>query len=275
MLVTILVIAGAWDEAPTGWRILPATSYSNDYSWFVRELEVYASPDCTGAPIPPFQTFGTNSVDTGKIVDGDPETAWSSMTYGKTFDAREHYVGFTVRKANAVQGNCVKLNQGSLHGGGSGIAKEIMLQERVDNVWFDVITFRDTAESAEWHAPVSFSARPPRPPYPPGPPPTPNRPPSPPQPFPASKPATAPAAAQSTSDQGLSVGAIAGIAVGGAVGLALVLGLCGVSVYICRKMDRGLKDAKHGAKQDPRNSKPTIALAKPKPGKQDVEMPPC
>ena len=128
MLVTILVIAGAWDDAPTGWRILPATSYSNDYSWFVRELEVYASPDCTGAPIPPFQTFGTNSVDTGKIVDGDPETAWSSMTYGKTFDAREHYVGFTVRKANAVQGNCVKLNQGSLHGGGSGIAKEIMLR---------------------------------------------------------------------------------------------------------------------------------------------------
>ena len=125
----------------------------------------------------------------------------------------------------------------------------------MDNVWFDVITFRDTAESAEWHAPVSFSARPPRPPYPPGPPPTPNRPPSPPQPFPASKPATAPAAAQSTSDQGLSVGAIAGIAVGGAVGLALVLGLCGVSVYICHKMNRGLKDAKHGAKQDPRNSK--------------------
>ena len=39
------------------------------------------------------------------------------------------------------------------------------------------------------------------------------------------------------------------------MGLALVLGLCGVSVYICRKMDRGLKDAKHGAKQDPRNSK--------------------
>ena len=68
-------------------------------------------------------------------------------------------------------------------------------------------------------------------------------------------PSAAPGAAQSTSDQGLSVGAIAGIAVGGAVGLALVLGLCGVSVYICRKMDRGLKDAKHGAKQDPRNSK--------------------
>ena len=51
------------------------------------------------------------------------------------------------------------------------------------------------------------------------------------------------------------MGAIAGIAVGGAVGLALVLGLCGVSVYICREMNRGLKDAKHGAKQGPRNSK--------------------
>ena len=71
------------------------------------------------------------------------------------------------------------------------------------------------------------------------------------------------------------MGAIAGIAVGGAVGFALALGLCGVSVYICRKMNRGLNDAKHGAKQDPRNNKPTIALSTPKPGKQDAEMPPC
>ena len=75
------------------------------------------------------------------------------------------------------------------------------------------------------------------------------------------------------------MGAIAGIAVGGAVGLALALGLCAGSVYLCRKMNRELKqvNAKHGAKVDPQSHKPVFTLAKPKPGTQEngVELPPC
>ena len=42
----------------------------------------------------------------------------------------------------------------------------------------------------------------------------------------------------------LSLGAIAGIAAGGAVAVALVLTIAGASFYICRKMNRELKQAK-------------------------------
>ena len=42
----------------------------------------------------------------------------------------------------------------------------------------------------------------------------------------------------------LSLGAIAGIAAGGAVAVALVLTMAGASFYICRKMNRELKQAK-------------------------------
>ena len=44
------------------------------------------------------------------------------------------------------------------------------------------------------------------------------------------------------------MGAIAGIAGGGAMCLALGLAICGISVYVCRKMNRELKQAKHAVK---------------------------
>ena len=61
--------------------------------------------------------------------------------------------------------------------------------------------------------------------------------------------------------------------------LALALGLCAGSVYLCRKMNRELKqvNAKHGATVDPQSHKPVFTLAKPTPGTRDngVELPPC
>ena len=174
-------------------------------------------------------------------MDGDPETAWATNTFGDRFAPRAHYVGFQVRKADAVQGNCVKLNQGTLHGGTSGIVPDVLLQEKVNGVWFDVTTFRDTATAAEFHAPVKFAARPPRPPWPPAPPPNPSSPPEVPPP-PATPPTLPPPAGG--QGEGLTVGAIAGIAAGGAILLVLVLAAAGISMHVCRKMNRELKQAK-------------------------------
>ena len=45
------------------------------------------------------------------------------------------------------------------------------------------------------------------------------------------------------------MGAIAGIAAGGAMCLALLLGICCLSVHVCRKMNRELEKAKTTATQ--------------------------
>ena len=129
LLSTLLAVHGAWDAAPTGWRITNAKEYKNDYSWYVRELEVYASPDCTGDKIPASKGLGSKSASQQKnIFDGDPETEWNTNTMSNVFAAREHYVGFQVARADAVHGNCMRLNQGSLHGGTSAIAFDILLR---------------------------------------------------------------------------------------------------------------------------------------------------
>ena len=246
LLAPLLAVHGAWDAAPTAWRITNAKEYTNQYSWYVRELEVYASPNCSGKPIPPWKPLGSISTSQQKfIMDGDPETAWATNTFGDRFAPRAHYVGFQVRKADAVQGNCVKLNQGTLHGGTSGIVPDVLLQEKVNGVWFDVTTFRDTATAAEFHTPVTFAARPPRPPWPPAPPPNPSSPPEVPPP-PATPPTPPPPAGG--QGEGLSAGAIAGIAAGGAILLVLVLAAAGISVYFCRKMNRELKQAQRDVK---------------------------
>ena len=129
LLSTLLAVHGAWDAAPTGWRVTNAVDYKEDMSWYVRELEVYASPDCTGDKIPASKALGSKSTSQQKfIVDGDAETAWSTNTMGTPFAARAHYVGFQVARADAVHGNCMRLNQGSLHGGTSAIAFDILLR---------------------------------------------------------------------------------------------------------------------------------------------------
>ena len=53
MLDVVVFVLGTWGDPPTAWRILPAKRYSdNDGPWLVSELQVFASPNCTGDPIP-------------------------------------------------------------------------------------------------------------------------------------------------------------------------------------------------------------------------------
>ena len=125
---TLLAVYGAWDDPPMAWRVTNAKEYANDYSWYVRELEVYASPDCTGERIPPSKTFSSKTGEHKLIVDRDAGTAWSTSTMGKKFAAREHYVGFQVLRADAVHGNCMRLNQGTIHGGTNGVAFDVLLR---------------------------------------------------------------------------------------------------------------------------------------------------
>ena len=133
LLGTLLAVYGAWDAAPTAWRITNANEYTNDYSWYVRELEVYASKDCTGERIPPSKGLGSVSTSQQKfIADGDTVTEWNTGTLGAKFAARGHYVGFRVLRADAVHGNCMRLNQGTLHGGKAGIAFDILLRTPPD-----------------------------------------------------------------------------------------------------------------------------------------------
>lgn len=129
LLSTLLAVHGAWDAAPTGWRVTNAVDYKEDMSWYVRELEVYASSDCTGDKIPASKPLGSKSTSQQKfIVDGDAETAWSTNTMGTPFAARAHYVGFQVARADAVHGNCVRLNQGTLFGGKAGVVSDVLLR---------------------------------------------------------------------------------------------------------------------------------------------------
>ena len=105
LLAPLLAVHGAWDAAPTAWRITNAKEYTNQYSWYVRELEVYASPNCSGKPIPPWKPLGSISTSQQKfIIDGDPETAWATNTFGDRFAPRAHYVGFQVLKADRRRG---------------------------------------------------------------------------------------------------------------------------------------------------------------------------
>ena len=68
MLGVVVFVSGAWGDPPTAWRILPAKPYyDNDGPWLVCELQVFASPDCTGDPIPAATSFQFSQSDTNKF----------------------------------------------------------------------------------------------------------------------------------------------------------------------------------------------------------------
>ena len=90
--------------------------------------------------------------------------------------------------------------------------------------------------------------RPLLPPYPPLPPP----------PLPPPPPSPLPSLPSVAKDNSLSAGAVAGIAGGGAVAVGLVLAIIGISVYICRKMNRELKQSKKPASETRQTSVPAV-----------------
>ena len=137
--VGIVFVFSAWGDPPTAWRILPAKPYyDNDGPWLVCELQVFASPDCTGDPIPAAKAIGSFPDNLRFAVDGTRETIWTSIAYtagyggrhparATSHEARGAWVGFEVLAADAKHGNCLRLSQGNSYSGW-GVAKDIVLR---------------------------------------------------------------------------------------------------------------------------------------------------
>jgi len=132
MFGAVVLVLSAWSDPPTAWRILPAKRYNDDYPWLVRELQVFASPDCTGDPIPASTPIGSSPHNLPRAVDGlyDSDHYWSSAPFvagcrsgcqasgrgGPTsHEARGAWVGYEVLAADAKHGNCVKVIQGNFY----------------------------------------------------------------------------------------------------------------------------------------------------------------
>ena len=146
---TVLLVLSAWSDPPTAWRILPAKRYSDDDPWLVRELQVFASPDCTGDPIPAATPIGSSPHGLPRAVDGlyDSDHYWSSAPYvagcssgcqasgaggPTTHEARGAWVGYEVLAADAKHGNCVKVIQGNFYSSCCK-AKELVLRIRCES----------------------------------------------------------------------------------------------------------------------------------------------
>lgn len=113
----------------------------------------------------------------------------------------------------------------------------------------DVMTFKSVGPSA-WTTVELDDRRPFLPPYPPSPPP--------PLPSSPSPPSPSPSLPSVAEDSSLSAGAVAGIAGGGTVLAGLVLAIIVISVHVCRKMNRELKQVKKPASETPETPVPAV-----------------
>lgn len=242
---------GTWEA--TAWR-LTTTSPTGDMDgeWTIRELQLYATPDCSGAKIPKLPgKQGTIPSGANTIADGDTGTMWLGCN---PCHPHKEYVG--LRTALTVV-RCLKLWQCAR----TGCVPELLLQACWNGTctsrngvdaearasWKDVMVFKTMGPSA-WTTVELDDRRPFLPPYPPSPPP----------PLPPPPPSPLPSLPSVAKDNSLSAGAVAGIAGGGAVAVGLVLAIIGISVYICRKMNRELKQAKKPASETRQTSVPAV-----------------
>lgn len=231
--------------APTAWRVLPSKATAGvGNPWTVRELQVYPSSDCSGAFIPPMQPLASSGRP-ANAIDGDEETYWrASCDGGGVCATRSVYVGFEVRQDDATVGRCLRMKQcaESRWWRQYNCAPDLVLQERVDAIWYDVAAF-ETAGPSEWTQ-YEFSQRPPAAPSPPATPPAypppPSVPPLRPSPSWPPPPAPPPLAPPTALPAPLGVGAVAGIAVGGVALLAaLVLVVCVSAARLISKLAFG------------------------------------
>ena len=221
---------GLW--AATGWRLTPSapTGDMGD-GWTVREVQFFALSGCGGDPIPHESTIPGSA---SAIADGRLDSTYQGCNPCKP---HQEYVGY--RPVGGLDGlptvaRCLKIFQCY----SSGCVPSLLLQAEVDGQWRDATIF--TTKGADAWTTVELDFRRPSPPLPPPP--------------PSLSPSTLPSPPPSVlsdgeASQGLSVGAIAGIAAGGAMCLALLLGICCLSVHVCRKMNRELEKAKTTATQ--------------------------
>ena len=234
-LCFLAAVQGIWES--TGWRLTPSapTGDMGD-SWTVREVRFHERADCLGDPIPYARII---PAEASEIVDGRIDSSWQGCNPCKP---HQNYVGY--RTATPTVAGCLRIYQCYR----TGCVPSLLLQAEVNGQWLDVMTFK-TRPPDHW-TDVMLDMRPPLLPPPPS-------------PLPSAPPSSPPGGEGS---QGLSGGAIAGISAGGSIGLALVLAVCGISVYLCRKMNREIKQANEFR-----------AAAKPTPGTQDngVELRPA
>ena len=235
---------GTWQA--TGWRLTTnAPTGDMDGEWTIRELQLYTTPDCSGTRIP---KLGTIPSGANTIADGDTGTWWLGCN---PCHPHKEYVG--LHTALTVV-RCLKLWQCARTG-----CVDVLLLQACSNgtctsrngvdaeaggAWQDVMTFKTVGPSA-WTTVELDDRRPLLPPYPP---------PSPPAPPPSSPPSL-PSVAE---DNSLSAGAVAGIAGGGTVLAGLVLAIIFISVHICRKMNRELKQVKKPASETPETPVPAV-----------------
>ena len=168
-----------------GWRlILPVDIVLDDY-WTIREMQLYASSDCTTGRILPTELIfsppnPSAHRDPELFADGSYSTWWNAEC--QTCSARSAWAGFYV-SPSAPPPRCLLLMQCEEYG---CCAPRLLLQARLPGFgddWVDVLDFNATY--GEWNRlPIPALALPPSVPSPPSPPPTPPAPPSPPGPPP-------------------------------------------------------------------------------------------
>ena len=238
---------GTWEAR--GWRLTTSSPTGDmDGEWTIRELQLYTTPDCSGTRIP---KLGTIPRGANTIADGDTGTWWLGCN---PCHPHKEYVG--LHTALTVV-RCLKLWQCAR----TGCVPELLLQAcsngtctsrngvdaEAGETWQDVMTFKTVGPSA-WTTVELDDRRPFLPPYPPSPPP----------PLPAPPPSPSPSLPSVAEDSSLSAGAVAGIAGGGTVLAGLVLAIIVISVHVCRKMNRELKQVKKPASETPETPVPAV-----------------
>ena len=187
------IVCAHGQTPPIAWRITPSVDTGEmEVSWMVRELQIFASADCSGAPISAATPSIGSSDRTGRleghsnaapaITNGFPVypdndvlgNYWASPT--NRVAARAEWVGF-VATAPAF-GQCLRVVQ--CMGMRNGCARRLVLQSQTaatynpEGPWVDVIEF-DANYGAwtevQWSAPPSTPPNPPAPPVPTSPPP--------------------------------------------------------------------------------------------------------
>ena len=173
LLASTMVLA----TPPDAWRIMPATATGDmGDSWTVRELQLFASADCTGTRIRHASTISSSGSggQADEITKGVPtypdiSGSWWQGSLGTSIQARSEWVGFIVMPGEEAHAGCVRLAQCA----SSGCAPRILLQSRTGGnsaPWVDVVEF-DTVAYAWTEFTWAYPPAPPRSPPPPSSPP--------------------------------------------------------------------------------------------------------
>ena len=176
-LLFVNIACALAQSPPIAWRITPSMDTGSlEVSWMIRELQIFASPDCSGAPIPAAIPSIGSSDRTGRleghsrtppaITNGLPVypdndvlgSYWASPTNHVT--ERGEWVGY--RATVPAFGQCLRVVQ--CMGMRNGCAPRLVLQSQTAAVyspegpWDDVVEFAANFGAwtqVQWSAPPS------------------------------------------------------------------------------------------------------------------------